>query len=342
MRNKMIKKITIAGALLLGTSVIQAQHVIETVRAIQIKADTDKAGGLEGISFYAAGQEMAEFNPSNNIMYKKTFFEENAIFEKSIFGRGDLDVDGKVTFDGKVAIGGNNPLEGLHLYNNNLRIEAGEFQSTGKMILRPDVNNSGDDKISFRNSANTEMASIQDGKIIAKSGQFEANIDVDKTLKVKGTGIFNGFTVIHGDLFSGKTIYGSQQLVLRTVNENGKIVLGKNLSNNEEYSFIEKGHLTAKGVTLDVGSFPDYVFAEDYNLMPLEEVASFIKKNKHLPNMPSEAEVVAKGMNIAQINTILVEKVEELTLHTIKQEEKINTLLQELQAIKKAISATKK
>jgi hypothetical protein len=58
--------------------------------------------------------------------------------------------------------------------------------------------------------------------------------------------------------------------------------------------------------------------------MPLLKVAQFIKKYKHLPNMPTEKEVVAQGMNVGQINTLLVEKVEELTLYTIDQETKIS------------------
>jgi hypothetical protein len=77
-------------------------------------------------------------------------------------------------------------------------------------------------------------------------------------------------------------------------------------------------------VILDVGSFPDYVFANDYKLMSLTDVEKFISINKHLPNMPSEAEVVENGMSVGEINTKLVEKIEELTLYTIQQEKRIN------------------
>ncbi len=77
-------------------------------------------------------------------------------------------------------------------------------------------------------------------------------------------------------------------------------------------------------VILDVGSFPDYVFANDYKLMSLTDVERFISTNKHLPNMPSEAEVIENGMSIGEINTKLVEKIEELTLYTIQQEKRIN------------------
>ncbi|WP_299107541.1 hypothetical protein [uncultured Tenacibaculum sp.] len=84
--------------------------------------------------------------------------------------------------------------------------------------------------------------------------------------------------------------------------------------------------IIADKVTLRVGSFPDYVFANDYKLMPLEEVASFIKKHQHLPNMKSEREVVKEGMDLKELTLKLVEKVEELTLYTIQQQQLINKL----------------
>ncbi len=96
------------------------------------------------------------------------------------------------------------------------------------------------------------------------------------------------------------------------------------------FSVGVNGRVVANRIALDVGSFPDYVFDESYDLMPLEEVEAFIQKNKHLPKMPSETEVVKNGMDVAQINTILVEKVEELTLYTIALKKELENLKNEL------------
>ncbi|CAL2083552.1 exported protein of unknown function [Tenacibaculum sp. 190524A02b] len=93
--------------------------------------------------------------------------------------------------------------------------------------------------------------------------------------------------------------------------------------------------ITANKVTLKVGSFPDYVFANDYNLMPLKEVATFIKKHQHLPNMKSEKEVVKEGMELKELTLKLVEKVEELTLYTIQQQKLIDNLQVKLNTLKK-------
>lgn len=77
------------------------------------------------------------------------------------------------------------------------------------------------------------------------------------------------------------------------------------------------------GVTLNV---PDYVFEKDYKLMPLNELASYISTNKHLPDVPSESEIKAKGLDIGGFHMNLLRKVEELTLYTVTQDETIKRL----------------
>jgi hypothetical protein len=72
--------------------------------------------------------------------------------------------------------------------------------------------------------------------------------------------------------------------------------------------------------------WPDYVFGKDYNLLPLNEVEQFITENQHLPNVPSAAEVEANGINIGEMNAILLQKVEEMTLYIIQMEKRLYEL----------------
>jgi len=65
----------------------------------------------------------------------------------------------------------------------------------------------------------------------------------------------------------------------------------------------------------------DYVFKPEYKLMPVNELAAFVKLNSHLPGVPSEKEVSENGYGLAQMNEILLKKVEELTLYIIQQQE---------------------
>lgn len=70
----------------------------------------------------------------------------------------------------------------------------------------------------------------------------------------------------------------------------------------------------------------DYVFDENYILPDLTELEAFVKENKHLPNIPSEAEVIENGIDIAEMNALLLEKIEELTLIIIEQDKRLSEL----------------
>lgn len=105
--------------------------------------------------------------------------------------------------------------------------------------------------------------------------------------------------------------------------------------------------LTVKGKILcsevevvDITTIPDYVFQkyytgesslkEDYVMPTLEEIEAFTKANHHLPEVPSAAEIKEEGLQLKEMTTILLQKVEELTLYTIEQEKRIKALEAEL------------
>jgi len=76
------------------------------------------------------------------------------------------------------------------------------------------------------------------------------------------------------------------------------------------------------------GQWPDYVFEKAYPLLPLHELETFIKKEGHLPNVPSAQSVESEGVALGEMNRILLEKVEELTLYLLEQNKRIEELEQ--------------
>jgi hypothetical protein len=70
----------------------------------------------------------------------------------------------------------------------------------------------------------------------------------------------------------------------------------------------------------------DYVFEPGYRLAPLGEVADYIRANHHLPEVPSAKEAEAKGVGLGEMQTKLLAKIEELTLHMIQAEERSERL----------------
>jgi len=80
-------------------------------------------------------------------------------------------------------------------------------------------------------------------------------------------------------------------------------------------------------ITTGAGTkIPDYVFEPGYKLAHLSEVEAFTKTHKHLPEVPSAKEIEKGGLDLAQMNLILLKKVEELTLHAIEQQKQIDAL----------------
>jgi len=81
--------------------------------------------------------------------------------------------------------------------------------------------------------------------------------------------------------------------------------------------------------------WPDYVFGDDYTLRSLDEVASYIEQHQRLPEIPSAADVAEKGVSMLEINTLLLKKVEELTLYILQQNEKMTDLQGQIDELKK-------
>jgi hypothetical protein len=85
------------------------------------------------------------------------------------------------------------------------------------------------------------------------------------------------------------------------------------------------GKIRAKEIKVETANWPDYVFEEGYQVGTLEELERYIKKNKHLPEMPSAKEVEANGVELGELNKLLLKKVEELTLYLIKNNETVSS-----------------
>lgn len=118
-------------------------------------------------------------------------------------------------------------------------------------------------------------------------------------------------------------------------NTNGSVILstsGGSLAMNKDGDVMINTGSPAAGYKLSVngkviceelkvqlsGSWPDYVFANDYELKSIEEVNDFIKVNKHLPNMPAAKEIEQSGLSVGEMQSKMMEKIEELTLYIIQ------------------------
>ncbi|TXN36139.1 hypothetical protein FVB32_16405 [Flagellimonas hymeniacidonis] len=113
----------------------------------------------------------------------------------------------------------------------------------------------------------------------------------------------------------------------------GDVAVGTNSVPNG-YKMAIDGKLITEEVKVQLsGNWPDYVFAKDYDLPSLEEIQKHIKEKGHLPNIPSAKEVEQNGFELGEMNRLLIEKIEELTLYILQLEQKNQTIEKRLNKI---------
>lgn len=105
------------------------------------------------------------------------------------------------------------------------------------------------------------------------------------------------------------------------------------------YKLAVNGSIHTQEVVVDMAGWSDYVFAADYRPMPLAEVETHIKREGHLPGVPSAREVAEKGVSLGAMQSTLLAKVEELTLHLIAQEKEIAALRQQVGELRAAAAS---
>jgi hypothetical protein len=118
-----------------------------------------------------------------------------------------------------------------------------------------------------------------------------------------------------------------------TINSEGNVGLG---AWSSDHKLAVAGTIISEEIIVKLQSdWPDFVFSEDYLLPTLSEQEQYILKNNHLWGVPSSQDVTKNGIKIADMQSILLQKIEELTLYIIQQEKDIQILSQQIKKLKK-------
>lgn len=207
-----------------------------------------------------------------------------------------------VTFDGKVGIGVTNPSAQLDILD--------------EQVLGPNAN---DARLLARISGKTSNTLMNNVWLRRDSNgsnwlttRLHDGISVDASYLNPGT---DTKTWWERDPYHNIQSWGSSNQIYMTL-KSGKLGIGT--EDTGTHKLAVEGTIGAREIKVEASGWSDFVFENDYELPTLEEVESFITENKHLPEIPSEAEVAENGINLGEMDAKLLQKIEELTLYVIE------------------------
>ena len=215
--------------------------------------------------------------------------------------------------------------------NSNAMINADCYMSNANYIMQ--LSNYGHNQFSVDVNGNIktgrtfEMGTIAGGHLLVQSTTDE------------GTKISNE---TDGSTFSPFTINASSYTLNINGEGNSVSINGGGLDVDGEISCknkmkvveINSDQINTKDIKVEMSNAADYVFDDNYDLKSLNEVEAYVKSEKHLPGVPSASEMEREGVSLSQMSNLLLEKVEELTLHMIEMQKQIDELKAENKSLK--------
>lgn len=239
---------------------------------------------------------------------------------------------------GKVGIGVDDPKEKLHI--------AGAIRGTGtagQLMIRTDsgyvyVGPTSTKTVNF----NTNLSRyVFDKPIFNNSGAFSAN-NSNLTLQTNFTPRLtilrnNGYVGI-GTSNPAYRLDVSGTMRASQIIATTKVGIGTTAPN---YMLDVNGTIRANEILVNSGS-ADFVFAEDYNLRSLSEVQQFIQEHKHLPEIQSAEQMEKNGVSVNELQIQLLQKIEELTLYLIQQQQTLTQQEQVIQNLQQQVEQLKK
>jgi hypothetical protein len=143
------------------------------------------------------------------------------------------------------------------------------------------------------------------------------------------TGASSSTIIEAGDSYFTTYVGGSRRF---TVLANGNVGIG---TLNPTDALSVNGMIRAVGIKVESANWPDYVFEPTYQLADIDSVKAFIDKHQHLPEIPSKNDIKKNGLNVGEMQNILLKKIEELTLYMLNLKKSNEGLKAENKELKK-------
>jgi len=228
-----------------------------------------------------------------------------------------------------VGIGTTNPTSKLDVLGNIKSFNAAFGQTNMNTSTKNYANFSSNNHGSVLMSSNLFFSENDDQKIAnTHSTMSGASIVIPGNSQNHQGGIVF-YTNTPGPVTEGQVFTGSLSMLIKA---NGDIGIG---TSTPREKLSVNGNIRAREIKVEARDWPDYVFADGYNVETLEGLESYIKLNKHLPEIPSAKEAQANGVALGEMNKLLLKKIEELTLYVIELKKESIMQQKQLDQLKK-------
>jgi general stress protein 26 len=281
------KEVSIHGNVGIGTTSPSNKLHIEGSSGIRVSGDASNQIFLEGVR-NDSGTNFRLYDNNNDIYYDS---RSNMTFRANQLGGsgGSINLTG-----GNVGIGTTTPSEKLEIYDTT--------NTPGVISLKSSRNDAGH---------------VDVGRVSAK----QASIEVARIGMPRAHQTNSGYLTFWTKKDNATNLVESMR-----INENGNVGIGTT-NPPADFKLAVAGKIISEEVKIQLqANWPDYVFAKEYKLPSLKEVETHIAKNGHLENIPSAKEVAKNGIFLGEMDSKLLQKIEELTLYTIQQQKRIDVL----------------
>ncbi len=228
----------------------------------------------------------------------------------------------------RVGIGTSAPEFSLDVRGNTKT--SGHFWAHQSLSVGADLNAfSKFNLVNTNRAASIQVSAVGNTQPYQRLMYFEYNNPDTKIMEVKNTSTSRSPFTLYAD---GQLEIDNGTAKIFHLGTNG--MLSINNGTTETFRVEANGLTRARKIKVDADVWADYVFEPDYKLMPLSDVESFLKEHKHLPSIPSEKVMLEEGIDLAEMNVKMMEKIEELTLYLIEQNKELEKVKAELETIK--------